>query len=80
MSNGLNTDRYVGLMSKTYRRFRRDISRADFQALAAIVAVEMAVEENNAFCEEEARVRAVGLSQFVSYFLSGSSLMISCVD
>ena len=57
MSNGLDTDRYVGLMSKTYRRFRRDISRADFQALAAIVAVEMAVEENNAFCEEEARER-----------------------
>ena len=62
MSNGLDTDRYVGLMSKTYRRFRRDISRADFQALAAIVAVEMAVEENNAFCEEEARVRAGGMT------------------
>ena len=57
VSNGLDTERYVGLMSRTYRRFRRDISRADFQALAAIVAVEMAVEENNAFCAEDTRVR-----------------------
>ena len=44
-------------MSRIYRRFRQDISRADFQALAAIVAVEMAVEENNAFCAEDTRVR-----------------------
>ena len=60
VSNGLDTERYVGLMSRTYRRFRRDISRADFQALAAIVAVEMAVEENNAFCAEDTRVRERG--------------------
>ena len=57
VSNGLDTERYVGLMSRTYRRFRQDISRADFQALAAIVAVEKAVEENNAFCAEDTRVR-----------------------
>ena len=57
VSNGLSIDRYVGLMTKTYRRFRQDISRADFQALAAIVAVEKAVEENNAFCAEDTRVR-----------------------
>ena len=53
VTSGLDPDRYVGVMTRTYRRFRRDISRADFQALAAIVAVEKAVAENNAWCAEE---------------------------
>ena len=76
VSNGLDTERYVGLMSRTYRRFRQDISRADFQALAAIVAVEMAVEENNAFCAEDTRVRG-GRKTVLYYFGGGSHINFS---
>ena len=80
--NGLDTERYVGLMSRTYRRFRRDISRADFQALAAIVAVEMAVEENNAFCAEDTRVREGGTVATVLFWTlklcGGRLLFIVC--
>jgi hypothetical protein len=40
----------VDVMTPLYNRFRSDISRADFTALSAIVAIEKGVEQNNAAC------------------------------